>query len=371
MKGRGRVCADVVQRQSTQPPRWRSAERAWQITRYDDAARLLKSEHVSLVEVAKNIQKLSDRMNGAFANTILLLGSSHPLQNPPAHGPARAWLGNIVSRILRSWTVGKIDELVGQLLAAAGDAECVDAIPLLAKPMPAIIVADALGMELQDLYRFCELGQDIISIWSRDMFPLRELAAMEKSATAIVQILAARWGGDRRAEFAGLAFLTLAGVLTSSGLLGSAIDQLSRAPELQNRLRKDPSLVNGFVNETLRCCPPVRRILGYRTARELTLSTVTIPPGAALIIDIEAAHHDPDAYPDPARFDPAREGPPSLAFGVGAHACIGATLARLEAKVLIDHLLRNYAVFPAGDAALRPSRDWYEFESVPIRLQRI
>jgi cytochrome P450 len=117
--------------------------------------------------------------------------------------------------------------------------------------------------------------------------------------------------------------------------------------------------------------PTSAETIFYRTERELSLSTVTIPHGASLIIDIESAHHDPEAYPDPERFDPAREGPPSLAFGVGAHACVGGALARLEAKALVDGLLRDHIILPVGDAKLRPSRDWFEFESVPIRLERI
>jgi hypothetical protein len=334
------VSVDFRHREVAQPPRWDSEERAWRITAYSDASTLLKSEHVSLVDIEK-ISKISERMNGAFKNTVLLLGTSYPLQNPPAHGPIRVWLKDILSAISRRWTTDRVDELAVQLLAAAVDTECVDAISLLAKPLPATIIGDALGLRVEDVYRSSELGQDIVSIWSRNMLPLRELAATEKSATTIVQLLAARWGDDRRAEFAGLAFLTLAGVLTSSSLLGSAIHQLSLAPELQDRLRKNPALVHGFINETLRCRPPARRILGYRTERELTLSAVTIPHGASLIIDIESAHRDPEAYPDPERFDPAREGPPSLAFGVGAHACVGAALARLEAKVLIERLLRG------------------------------
>ncbi len=361
---------DVRRRESAQPPFWHGEERAWLITRYDDAMRLLKSEHVALIEVA-NIRKLSDRMNGAFANTVLLLGTSYPLQNPPAHGPIRVWLKELLGAALRRWTADKIDELAVQLLSSSGASECLDAIQLLAKPLPATIIGDVLGLELQDVYRCGELSLDIVSLWSSDVIAMRDLSAMERSATAIVESLAAKWGDDRRAEFAGLAFLTLAGVLTSSGLLGSAVHHLSQTPALQDLLRANPAMVGGFVNEVLRCSPPVIRILGYRTVTELTLSTVTIPGGVPLIIDIESAHRDPDAYPDPERFDPARDGPPSLAFGVGAHACVGAALARLEAKVVIDRLLRDYVIIPAGEARMRPSRDWYEFEHVPIRLQRI
>jgi cytochrome P450 len=214
------------------------------------------------------------------------------------------------------------------------------------------------------------LSRDISTIWHRDVHPLRDLRSTERKAAMLVDVLSSRYSSDRLADFACLGFLTMAGMDTTCGLLGSAIHLLSNAPALQDRLRQEPAAVNGFVAETLRCCPPVKRIVGRKTDRSLTLSEVAIPQGAVLIMDIESAHHDPDAYSDPERFDPARQGPPTLAFGAGAHACVGVALARLEAKVLIDRLLHDYVILPAGDAKLRPSRDWYEFESVPIRLER-
>ena len=362
--------ADVLRREPVQPPRWHEDERAWFITCYSDVASFLKSEHVKLVDTAK-FQALSERMNGAFSNTILLLSTSYPLQNPPAHGPVRAWLRDLLSASLRRWTAEKIDDLVVRLLGPVDGFECLDAIQRLARPLPATIVGDMIGLDLADVYLTGELGLDIVSLWSRATVPLRDLSEMEKSATSIVERLTARWGSVRRPEFAGLSFLTLAGVLTSGGLIGSTIHMLAGSLPLQDRLRSEPALVSGFVNETLRCYPPARRFLGYRTQRDLTLSSVTIPAESAVIVDVESAHRDPEAYPDPDCFDPAREGPPSFAFGAGAHACVGAVLARLEAKVLIEHLLRNYIIFPAGEARLRPSRDWYEFEYLPIRLYKI
>jgi len=358
-------------RDPAQPPRWQADERAWLITRYADAARLLKSEDVSIVDVAGKLDRISTRMNGAFANTILLIGHSHPLQNPPKHGAIRAGLREMLSDILRRWTTDKVEDLVVKLLAGASGGECVDAMQLLARPIPATIIADALNLQLPEFYRCGELTRDLSGIWSRDVHALRDLFSIESSATALVQLLTAKFGDDRREDFAGLAFMTLAGVDTSTSLLGSAIHRLSQMPILQLRLRDEPELVNGFINETLRCAPPVRRVLGRRTERDLTLSVAEIPQNALLIVDVESAHHDPDAYPDPERFDPDRNGPPTLAFGAGAHACVGVALARLEAKVLIDRLLRDFIILPGGEARRRESRDWYEFESVPVRLQRV
>ena len=264
-----------------------------------------------------------------------------------------------------------LDNLAIRLLASAVGEESVNAVQALAGPMAGTIIADTLGLELQHVYRCSALTRTVSSMWYRDVHALRDLRAMEESASELVKILSARFEGDRRSEYAGFSFLTMAGVETSTSLLSSSIHLLSKEPELQERLRMEPGLVNGFISETLRQFPPLRRVLGRKTDREIILSGQMIPRDAALAVDIESAHHDPDAYPDPERFNLIRTGPPSLAFGAGAHACLGAGLARIEAKVFIERLVRDFIVLPAGEARRLPSRDWYEFESVPIRLERI
>jgi cytochrome P450 len=358
-------------REPAQPPHWQADERAWLITRYSDAARLLKSEDVSIVDVAGKLGKISARMNDAFANTILLIGNSHPLQNPPVHGPIRAGLRELLGDILRRWTADRIDGLATQFLRAHQTKEPFDAIEAVARPIPATIIADSLGLELQEVYQCGELSRAATYVLHRDVHALRDLQAMEKSASLLVQILKTRYGRERLADFACLAFLTMAGVDTTTSLLGSVFHRLSQSPALQDRIRNEPGLVNSFINEVLRNSPPLKRVIGRKAVREIEASAVTLPQDSLLIIDIESAHHDPEAYPEPERFDLTRDGPPTLAFGAGAHACVGVALARLEAKVLIERLLRDYAIFPAGEATLRPSRDWYEFERVPIRLEGV
>ena len=115
--------------------------------------------------------------------------------------------------------------------------------------------------------------------------------------------------------------------------------------------------------------PPLRRIVGRTMLREIALPDAVLPRGAILLIDLERAHRDADVFAEPERFDPGRKGPPPLAFGFGAHACIGAALARLEAKVLIERLARDFTVHPAGDAVRGTSPDWHEFLRLPIRLE--
>ncbi len=200
------------QREPAREPRWLDGERAWLISRYADVSRLLKGEDVSIFEIAGKLQKLSDRMDGAFSNLVLLLGTSHPFQNPPIHRPIRDGLRSFLSEILSRWTAAKVDELAVGLLAAIEEEDCLDAIKLLANPMPASIMADALGLTFVEVNRCRELTRDISGIWHRDVHPLRYLVETEKKAALLVQILSARFGPHRSDEFAGLSTLTMGGV---------------------------------------------------------------------------------------------------------------------------------------------------------------
>jgi cytochrome P450 len=125
----------------------------------------------------------------------------------------------------------------------------------------------------------------------------------------------------------------------------------------------------GFVNESLRCRPPLKRVMGRRAQCDIELPGETIPRDALILMDIYAAHHDPSVYNEPDQFELNRTGPPVLAFGFGAHACLGAALARLEARTLIDLLLSQFTIHAESKAVDSDSREWSEFEILPIRLE--
>lgn len=349
-------------------PRWRDKERAWLITRHADVALLLKSEAVELVEVAHDLEKLSARLGGdAFANLILLLGTSHPFQNAPAHEATRAVLKEMMAEIARRWTSQAMAALVRDMLTPLIGAPF-DAVPAIAATLPSTIVADALELGLDQVQLCGALTREVSTIWHRDVTPLRMLRAMEEHAARTVDVL--RGCGKPRDAFARLAFLTMAGVDTTSGLIGNALDILASNPALQARLRAEPARIAGFVNETLRFRPPLRRLVGRRTSQAVRLADGEIEASQHLIIDLDSAHRDPQAYPDPDRFDIERTGAPVLAFGFGAHTCVGAALARTEARVLIEQLVADTIVHRAGDAVRGGSPDWNDFVSLPLRLER-
>jgi cytochrome P450 len=107
-------------------------------------------------------------------------------------------------------------------------------------------------------------------------------------------------------------------------------------------VKADPELIPGAVDETLRfdtSVPVLRRI----TTQPTTVGGVELPEGAKLFLGLASTGRDPDAFPDPDTFDPARENAhPHLAFGKGIHYCAGASLGKLEARLALQGLIERW-----------------------------
>lgn len=130
--------------------------------------------------------------------------------------------------------------------------------------------------------------------------------------------------------------IALAGHDSTTAAMGTGLRHLLGHPDQWQRLVADRSLIPNAVEEMLRFDPP---ILGHRrvTKREVEIGGITIPAGAQLLLAFAAGHRDPDKFEDPNTFDVAREGARAhLSFGKGVHLCIGAPLARLEMKIMLE-----------------------------------
>ena len=342
----------------------------WEITRYRDVALLLKNQDVLLAEQVDGLNKLSARLDGAFPNLILLLSGTYPFQNGAAHEAARSALKDVTAAATRAWTAENVAALARGLLAPFADGRTFDAAREIAGAMPVAIVADALGTTPETIAALSALSRTVSEIWYHFAPPLKTLRALEEVAAREVALLCEAYGSARAVEFPGIAFIAMAGVDSTSGLLGNLIHVLAGRPALQRQLRENPAAIADVVNETLRLWPPLRRIVGRKTTAEVELDGVTLPRDAVLFIDLERAHRDAEAYPAPDDFLPGRKGPPPLVFGSGAHMCLGTVLARLEARVLVETLLRDFVAVAAGEAERGCHPDWNEFTRLPVRLER-
>jgi cytochrome P450 len=140
----------------------------------------------------------------------------------------------------------------------------------------------------------------------------------------------------RDSEIVGLAFvLFLAGVESTSALLSTAFRELALHPEQRAALVADPSRIPGAVEEALRFDAPLQ-VAGRTATRDVELHGVTIPAGQRVFLVYGSANRDERQYPDPDRFDVFRRQQRHMSFSEGLHGCLGAPLARLEARVALE-----------------------------------
>ncbi len=163
-------------------------------------------------------------------------------------------------------------------------------------------------------------------------------------------------------------FILNAGHETTTNLIGNGLALLCEWPDERRRLIAEPALIAPAIEEILRCESPNQ--LGNRmTTAPVTLGGVAVPAGAFLTLGIGAANRDADEFADPDRFDIARTPNRHLAFGSGAHVCVGLNVARLEGRVAIGRLLARFPEYRLAAPPVRGGRARFRgFAALPVAL---
>jgi cytochrome P450/ferredoxin-NADP reductase len=175
-----------------------------------------------------------------------------------------------------------------------------------------------------------------------------------------------------QSEVSGLMMiLFLGGVESTAGLTGTLFKLLAENPDQRALLQADPSLIPAAVEEAMRLITPLQ-LTARTTSREVTLHGVTMPAGSRVVLIPGAANRDERRYPDPDRFDITRDRGRHLGFGEGVHGCLGAPLARLEARIALEEALPVLGDYePAGPPTFYPSSpNMYVWKNLPIGFGR-
>jgi cytochrome P450 len=162
--------------------------------------------------------------------------------------------------------------------------------------------------------------------------------------------------------------LVTAGNDTTKAMMSAGVHELMRHPDQVAALRDDPGLVPDAVEEMLRYCNPLHYFRRTATA-DTELGGRRVRAGDKVALVYTSANRDEAVFDDPQAFDVRRSPNPHVSFGIGTHFCLGAHLARLEARVFVEELLAAFAAIePAGEPARVRSNLANAYKRLPVRL---
>lgn len=363
---------------------------AWLVTRYEDVFAWLRDER--LVKDRRNALTAEELKNqpwmpGVFktlaSNMLNLDGSDHRRLRSLVQ---QAFAPRFIERMRK-----RAEEISDDLLDRAKSKARLDVIREYAQPLPAIIIAEILGVPPADRGKFQRWSKALITASASSVFAVvalppilsllgyirklvrdRRINPRDDLLTALVQ---AEEAGDKLSEdelLAMIFLLLVAGYETTVNLIGNGTLALLQHPDQLLKLRNEPSLITSAIEELLRYNSPVETTIDRYAREDLIIADTLIPRGSLVFLVVASANRDEHQFPDPDTLDITREPNKHLSFGWGSHYCIGAPLARLEGQIAITTLLRrcpNLSLATAPDALRwRAGLEMHGLEMLPVRL---
>jgi cytochrome P450 len=356
-------------------------ELAWLVGGYEEARQVVADLRFSRARAVAPGRSLR-------GTEVFAAGSINGL-DPPEHTRLRKLVASAftVRRVeaLRPRVTGIVGELIDQMLNGPRPAQLVAAF---AVPLPVQVICEMLGVPDADMPQFRAWSDTVLGDWQRDselimtalagMFgyfaELIELKRAQPGDDLLTALIAARDNDDRlsETELTSLGcILLLAGHETTANQISLSLVTLLRHPGELARLLAEPALIPSAVEELLRFVslggglPPARM-----ATEDVELGGVTVRAGDVVLPMYATANRDPAEFPDPDQLDVSRRIVNHLAFGAGAHHCLGAQLARLELQEAFRGLLSKLpglrAAVPLEQLKYKPGMAVYSLRELPV-----
>jgi len=375
-----------------QPVHWSPQLHGWVLTRHADICQALKAPALVAGPMTMQFERIPEEERQRLR---------------PLRDSVNMWMGHttteghlrfqaLLKRYFTPRTMEdfrpRIQALTDMLLDAAGAKGSVELVNDLAIPLPSMVIAEMLGVPLTDEHMLQRWSRDLAAIFSTA--DLKQLHKSQKSVLEMMEYMRGVLSQYRRAPDSGnvlevflraqdegivseeeilanCVLLLFAGHETTARLISRGMALLFNHPEQLATLRQDPALIPQAVEEMLRygdIAPMITRV----SIEQMELDGQTIQPHQLVYVMLAAANRDPAVFPDPDRFDITRKPGKHVAFGFGSFYCLGAALARLEAHVFFETLLRRFPqVRPAqGTSAVWETRNFLSQDllSLPVQL---
>jgi cytochrome P450 len=350
----------------------------WCVSRYEDVQAVLRADDV-FSSRAMFTMIMNNGIEGApplswpavrFLATLFVRTRMNPLtftnarnliaEDGERHTSMRAIVNRgFTPRRIAAWEK-RVREVTDECLARIARRDRFDLVEELSIPLPVTIISEMLGIEPErrtDFKRWSDAiitnatGSGRATPFSREFGSalvemIRYVSGVARErrrspADDVISTIVAEQEGDQgltdREVFQFVLLLLVAGNETTTNLIGNTVHALLRHPEACERVAGDPTLVPAAIEETLRWDAPVQLVF-RKLSQEVDVAGVRIPKDAIACALLGSANRDERRFADPDRFDLGRDTQGILSFGFGKHFCLGASLARLEARVALEAL---------------------------------
>ncbi|WP_327288154.1 cytochrome P450 family protein [Streptomyces sp. NBC_01198] len=319
-------------------------EETWLVVGHEAARAALADPRL-----AKDFRKISPDVDFTPGNANMLNA------DPPEHTRLRRLVAREFTPRRVTALQPRVQQITDELLDAALGEPTADLVDTLAFPLPMMVICELLGVPDLDRKAFRGWSNDFVS--GTPEAEVRAARAMSEYLAELIEdkrcggpaddllsaLIRTRYEDDDRLssdELVGMAFLLLiAGHETTVNLITNGVLALLRHPDQLAALRAEPELIDGAVEEMLRYDGPVETTTWRYAAEQMTVAGTVIAQGDSVLISLAGADRDPERFPAPDTFDIRRPAQGNIAFGHGIHYCLGAPLARMEARVAIPTLL--------------------------------
>lgn len=343
------------------PVHWSPLMDSWVFSRYKDVDAILRD-----YKRFSNDSRNRSNPRARPGVTASPRGLSMLVLDPPDHTRLRALVTKAFTPNAIEALRPRICKIMQELLDQITDAAAFDVIEAIAYPLPVIVMAELLGVPPADRAQFKEWSDRRARVLEPTI-TRREMQAAHQAALdlddyflgivkarrvaprddLISTLVAVEEQGEKLTEdelLVMLRLLMIAGNETTTNLIGNGMLALLRQPDQLQQLRENPGLMAAAVEELLRYDSPVQ-VDGRTVLEDVEINGRHLQKGQGIVVLIGAANHDPDVFHHPERLDITRQEVSHISFGRGIHHCLGAPLARVEARIAFEALFERFGEF--------------------------
>jgi cytochrome P450 len=381
-----------AQMRDEDPCHWSPRLKSWVLTRYDDIKRVCLDKEVSSDRLRPFFASLPSEDAQRIGDIIRYLSLWMVFKDPPEHTRLRRLTSKVFHARSMQAMRPQVEAISEWLIERIGDRDEFDFIADYAGPLPCLVIMAMLGVPREELARVKQMSDDMAlfigssrsspekydtaQAATRDMAEYFRGLIVERRQSPrddlLSELIALRDGDDRLTEdelVATCILLLFAGHETTTNHIANGLLALTKFPGEMQKLRRDPALVNGAVEELLRYeGPSGAQVRIVQRAHEL--HGKSLKTGDRIFLMLNSANRDPRAFEKPDVLDLQRDGLPHLTFGFGLHICLGFPLARTEGQVAFPAVLRRWSriELAGGEPQWLDSMVFRGMKSLPVNV---